>query len=146
MKKHPSAPWLAADVYGRSLPSFTVSLLVHDVPRSVAFYTQVLAARVHYADVDFAALEVSGTAFMLHADHTYDHHAWYPELSSGVRRGLGAELRLRGPDPEEVARRAASFGATVLKPPTVTKHGWHEVIVGDPDGYAWAVGVSTLPA
>jgi uncharacterized glyoxalase superfamily protein PhnB len=30
-----------------------------------------------------------------------------------------------------------------VKPATTTGHGWREVMVGDPDGYVWAVGVPT---
>jgi catechol 2,3-dioxygenase-like lactoylglutathione lyase family enzyme len=55
--RDPSKP---ADRYGRELPAFTVNLIVRDVPRAVGFQTEVLGAKVHYADPDFAALNVGG--------------------------------------------------------------------------------------
>ena len=51
---------MPADEYGRSLPRFTVNLLVADVARGVAFYRDVMGAVVHYFDPDFAALWLFG--------------------------------------------------------------------------------------
>jgi hypothetical protein len=82
-----------------------VNLVVRDVRRAVGFLVPVIDATVHYADPDFAALNVGGVEMMLHADHTYDKHPWYAPLTRGERRGLGAELRLFGIDPDAVERR-----------------------------------------
>jgi catechol 2,3-dioxygenase-like lactoylglutathione lyase family enzyme len=139
--KRSGEPWMSADDYGRAMPSFTVNLLVADLERSVAFYSKVLGAAVDYWDVDFAALHVAGLEFMVHADHTYEHHPWYPEVSGGARRGLGAELRLFGIDPDKTEARAREVGAVVLQGSMDKPHGWRDVIVADPDGYAWAIGV-----
>ncbi|MDO8616644.1 MAG: VOC family protein [Dehalococcoidia bacterium] len=140
-KKRTGDPWLPAGQYGRSLPAFTVNLLVRDVPVAVAFYRGVLQAEVRYSDPDFAALRMGGLDFMLHADHTYEKHPWQGVLTSGERRGLGVELRLFGIDPDGLAARAAAARATVLAPPVDKPHGWREVWVQDADGYVWAVGV-----
>ncbi|HEV8385633.1 MAG TPA: hypothetical protein VGQ11_12240, partial [Candidatus Acidoferrales bacterium] len=59
------------------------------------------------------------------------------------QRGLGAELRLFGVNPEGVEARAKHHGARVLQSVTEKPHGWRDVIVEDPDGYAWAIGVPT---
>ncbi len=144
-KKRTGEPWMPADDYGRSLPSFTVNLLVRDIARSLRFYTQVLGATVHYTDPDFVALRAGGVEFMLHADHTYDHHPWNPALLSSAQRGLGAEFRLFHVDADKVEAAARAFGATILQPAQDKPHGWRDVIVADPDGYAWAVGMP-LPA
>jgi predicted enzyme related to lactoylglutathione lyase len=48
---------MPADEYGRSLPRFTVNLMVRDVTRALPFYRDVLQVTVRYADADFAALE-----------------------------------------------------------------------------------------
>ena len=106
MKKRTGDPWMPAADYGRSLPAFMANLLVRDIPRSIEFYANVLEAAVLYSDPDFAALRVAGVALMLHADHTYDGHPWYKRLTSDERRGLGAELRLLGVDPDAVEQRA----------------------------------------
>ena len=95
MQKSKTEPWMPADEYGRSLPVFTINLLVTDVAREVEFYKAVLKAECHYQYVDFAAVNVHGTEFMLHADHTYDVHPWVEPLKARERRGLGAELRPR---------------------------------------------------
>jgi catechol 2,3-dioxygenase-like lactoylglutathione lyase family enzyme len=131
--------------YGRNMPAFTVNLIVADVARSLRFYTDVLVAETLYSDEDFAALRLAGLDFMLHADHTYDHHALYGRLSGAGPRGAGAELRLLGIDPDAVQQRAEAFGAEVLQPAGDRGHGWRDVIVADPDGYAWAVGVLLPP-
>ena len=134
------ATFMSASAYSATLPSFTVNLLVRDVDVALRFYREVLGVTVDYADPDFAALKIDGLAFMLHADHTYDTHPWYESLLATKRRGLGAELRLMGQDADEVERRAHNAGAVVLRPATTKGHGIREVIVEDPDGYAWAVG------
>src|SRR5207249_888239 len=92
----------------------------------------VLNATVHYADPDFAAINVGGVEMMLHADHTYDKHPWYAPLTRGERRGLGAELRVFGIDPDGVERRARERGANVVQPAATKGHGWREVMVEDP--------------
>jgi uncharacterized glyoxalase superfamily protein PhnB len=139
-KKRVGDPWMPADQYGRSLPAFTVNLLVADVARAVAFYERVFEAAVAYSDPDFAALRVGRLDFMLHADHTYDDHPWQPRLLKGEARGLGAELRLFGVDPDLIGDRARAAGAAVLQSAVDKAHGWREVWVQDPDGYVWAAG------
>jgi len=142
-KKRMGEPWMPADEYGRSLPPFTVNLIVRDVARSAAFYRDVLGATVEYADADFAAFQLAGLRFCVHADHTYEEHAWHGHLVSAQPRGLGAELRLRGLTPEPIEERARRWGARILQHVADKPHGWRDVIVEDPDGYAWAVGVAT---
>lgn len=134
---------MPADDYGRTLPFFTVNLVVSDLAKSIAFYTNVLGATLTYSDEDFAALRLRELEFMLHADHTYDHHPWFARLASGERRGLGAELRLFDTDPDELEARAKQHGAKILQACKDMPHGWRDVIVVDPDGYAWAVGAAT---
>ena len=144
MKRSGSA-WIPADTYGRSLPKFSVNLLVRDIQASVPFYRDVLSATIRYADADFAAINLAGAEFMLHAEHAYDHHPLHARIQAqGVAlRGTGAELRVMGIDPDAVQARAQSAGATIIQPAADYPHGWRDVIVADPDGYTWAVGLST---
>ncbi len=143
MKRSGSA-WMPADDYGRALPKFSVNLLVRDVQASLPFYRDVLGASVRYAYEDFAALNLAGADFMLHADHAYDHHPLYKYISSVAhrRRGLGAELRVMGIDPDAAEARAKSAGTTIVQPAADYPHGWRDVMLADPDGYVWAVGVA----
>jgi len=137
--------FMPADEYGRLLPKFSVNLLVRKPDRSVPFYRDVLGATVRYADDDFAALSLLGTDFMLHADHAYDHHPLYASLQAARERGVGAELRFLGLDPEQVEERAKRAGVTIVQPTKDFPHGWREVTLLDPDGYIWTVGVPIGP-
>jgi predicted enzyme related to lactoylglutathione lyase len=144
MAKHRTGdPWMPSAEYGRALPAVTINLLVIDIARSVAFYRDVLLAEVRYADPDFAALRLGTLDFMLHADHTYEVHPWHARLVAREGRGLGAELRLFGVDPDASAARASASGGRVLAAPEDKPHGWREAWIEDPDGYVWAVGVAT---
>jgi uncharacterized glyoxalase superfamily protein PhnB len=115
---------------------------VRNVTRSLPFYRDVLQATVRYADADFAALSIRGVDFMLHADHAYDHHPLYERLKSGGPRGTGAELRVMGIDPDALQMRAEAAGAKIIQPAMDFPHGWRDVMLEDPDGYLWAVGVA----
>jgi uncharacterized glyoxalase superfamily protein PhnB len=137
--------WMPADEYGRQLQGFTVNLLVRDIESSLTFYRDVVGATVRYSDADFAALSLDGVDFMLHSDHAYDHHPLFARLQGAGKRGTGAELRLMGIDPDALEKRAVAAGATILQPVADFPHGWRDVIVEDPDGYIWAIGVPLKP-
>lgn len=139
-------PWMPGFRYGALLPPLSLNLLVRDTERSVAFYRDVMDAEIHYYDIDFAALRVGPAEVMLHADHTFSDHQWSAQLEAGASRGLGAQLRLLGIDPDALAQRALAHDAHIVAPPADKGHGWREVLVRDPDGYEWAVGVLIPPA
>jgi catechol 2,3-dioxygenase-like lactoylglutathione lyase family enzyme len=141
VKKRKTEPWMSADQYGRTLAGLTVNLIVRDVARSLTFYTDALGLRVLYSDEDFAALEGDGVKLQLHADHTYEGMPWAPRLAEPGKRGLGAEIRILGIDPDAAERRARDAGFTVLVPVRDWPHGWRDCVLEDPDGYAFAVGV-----
>jgi predicted enzyme related to lactoylglutathione lyase len=141
-KKRTGDAWMSANEYGHKMPRFTVNLLVRDVHRSLPFYKEVLGAKIHYWDTDFAALNLEGLEFMLHADHTYDHHLLYSRLRHAGPRGTGAELRVMGIDPDAAESRAKSAGTRILQHAADFPHGWRDVMLEDPDGYIWAVGVA----
>ena len=141
-KKRLGEAWMPAADYGRAMPKFSLNLLVRDVGRSVPFYKDVLGATVRYADQDFAALNLQGVDFMLHSDHTYDHHPLFERLKEAGLRGSGAELRVMGIDPDAAEQRAKTAGAKILQPAMDFPHGWRDVMLEDPDGYIWAVGVA----
>lgn len=135
--------FMPADDYGRGMRSFSVNLLVRDMRASLAFYERVLGAAVRYADADFAVLKLLDFEFMLHADHTYDQHPLHERLKNPGDRGTGAELRVLGIDPDSMEQRARNAGATIIQTTRDFPHGWRDVILADPDGYIWAVGVAT---
>jgi catechol 2,3-dioxygenase-like lactoylglutathione lyase family enzyme len=130
----------AAD-YGRTLSGLSVNLIVREVARSLPFYTGVLGLRLLYSDEDFAAFEGEGVRLQLHADHTYAQMPWAKRLSESSPRGLGAEVRILGIDPDAAERRARAGGFTVAVPVRDWPHGWRDCVLEDPDGYTFAVGV-----
>jgi len=49
--------------------------------------------------------------------------------------------RVMGIDPDILQQRAEAAGAIILQAVADFPHGWRDVILEDPDGYIWAVGV-----
>lgn len=141
MKKRTTDPWMTAADYGRTLSGLSVNLIVRDVARSTPFYTGVLEMRLLYSDEDFAALEREGVRLQLHADHTYARMPWATRLRDDSKRGLGAEIRILGIEPDAAEKRARDAGFVVLVPVRDWPHGWRDCVIEDPDGYAFAVGV-----
>jgi catechol 2,3-dioxygenase-like lactoylglutathione lyase family enzyme len=141
MRKRKADPWMSAADYGRTLAGLSVNLVVRDVARSAPFYVDVLGMRLLYSDEDFAAFEREGVRLQLHADHTYARMPWAARLAENTARGLGAEIRILGIDPDAAEARAREKGFTVLVPVRDWPHGWRDCVLEDPDGYTFAVGV-----
>jgi len=130
----------AAD-YGRTLTGLSVNLIVRDIARSIPFYSGVLELRLLYSDEDFAAFEREGVRLQLHADHTYARMPWASRLRDDARRGMGAEIRILGIDPDAAEQRARDGAFTVAVAARDWPHGWRDCVLEDPDGYTFAVGV-----
>jgi catechol 2,3-dioxygenase-like lactoylglutathione lyase family enzyme len=140
-KRRTGEPWRTPPEYGRTLTGASLNFIVREVERSVAFLTAVLGFTAHYSDADFAALEGHGIKVQLHADHTWEHMPWHDRLAAGEGRGLGAEVRILGPDPDATERIARAAGSSVILGATdFPGHAWREVYLEDPDGYLWVVG------
>ncbi len=137
MKLRTSEPWMSARDYGRSLQALTINLLVREIERALVFQREVLGAAVIYSDPDFAVLQGYGAEWMLHADHTYDHHAMAGVLAGVTQRGAGVELRLHGRDPDEAEAAARRLGFEVLVSASDKPHGLREAFLVDADGYVW---------
>ena len=140
-KKRTAEPWMPAPRYARTLEGLTVNLLVRDIARSLPFHREVLGATLVYSDPDFAVLRHRDAEWMLHADHTYDTHPVHAALVKATSRGLGAELRLHGRDPDEAERAARRLGFEVIEAATDKPHGLREVFLRDEDGYVWVPDV-----
>ncbi|MEE8533627.1 MAG: VOC family protein [Alphaproteobacteria bacterium] len=141
MKLSTRDPWMPAPDYGRSLEGLTINLLVSDVAAALAFHREVLDAEVVYDDPDFAVLRRGSAEWMLHADHTYKDHPLYGSLTGELARGIGAELRLHGRDPDEAEAAARRLGLTVLQGAMDKPHGLREAFLIDADGYLWVADV-----
>ena len=144
MKLSTTDPWMSADAYGRSLRGLGVNLLVRDVAAALPFHREVLGASVVYSDPDFAVLRRDAAEWMLHADHTYRDHPLFGSLGDGLARGIGAELRVHGRDPDTAEAVAREHGYTVLAGAADKPHGLREVYIIDNDDYLWVPDVPTV--
>jgi catechol 2,3-dioxygenase-like lactoylglutathione lyase family enzyme len=136
--KRTKTPWMKAEDFGRSLPrGIGVNLLVNDMPAMEGFCRDVLGARVIYADEDFAALELLGSVFMLHADHSYLDNPMSGVIAGAEARGAGIELRLYGADPDAIEAAALDHGHIVLAGSIDKSHGLRECYIAGPDGYVF---------
>jgi catechol 2,3-dioxygenase-like lactoylglutathione lyase family enzyme len=141
MKLSTTEPWMRAADYGRRLRGLTINLIVSDIDAALVFQRDVLDAQVVYSDRDFAVLRRGAAEWMLHADHTYRDHPLGGSLDTVVARGVGAELRIHGRDPDAAEAEAHRLGFTVLDGATDKPHGLREAFILDPDGYLWVPDV-----
>src|SRR5512138_1713024 len=126
MKRRSGEPWMPAREYGHSLTALTINLLVGDIEAALVFQREVLGVAVVYNDPDFAVVRGYGAEWMLHADHTYDHHPLSAVIAGGGPRGAGIELRLHGCDPDAAEAAARRCGFTVLASASDKGHGLRE--------------------
>ena len=138
MKKRQGDPFMPPDEYGRSLTGFMLNILVKDMDKAVEFHKKVLNVNVVYSDPDITIVSWQGQQWLIHADHTYDKHAMYGHVQGVQIRGVGAEFRLHGRNPDEAEAEAKKLGYTIM---VSTKdqpdHGLREAHIMDPDGYVW---------
>ncbi len=142
MKRATNDPWMPAADYGRSLRGLGVNLLVRNIEAALPFHREVLDAEVVLADPDFAVLRRNGAEWMLHADHTYQDHPLHGSLTDDLARGIGAEIRLYGRDPDDAEAAARKLDFTVLQGAMDKPHGLREAFLIDADGYLWVPGVA----
>jgi len=141
-KKRTGDAWMPAPQYARTLKGLTVNLVVRDIARALPFHREVLGASLVYSDPDIAVLRSEDAEWMLHADHTYDAHPTHAALMKATPRGLGAELRLHGRDPDEAERHARRLGYEVIEASADKPHGLREAFLRDADGYVWVPDVA----
>ena len=141
MKLRTGDPFRPAPDYGRSLTGLSLNLLVRDLAKALLFQREVLKAKVVYHDPDFAVVEGYGSQWMIHADHTYDHHPIQGLLAGVEGRGVGAEIRLHGCDPDQAQAAARAHGFSILAPATDKPHGLREAFILDAEGYLWVPDV-----
>lgn len=140
-KKRSGDAWMPAPRYASTLEGLTVNLLVRDIAVALPFHREVLGANLIYSDPDIAVLRREDAEWMLHADHTYDAHPMHAALTKAKSRGLGAELRLHGRDPDEAEREARRLGFEVIEASADKAHGLRETFLRDADGYVWVPDV-----
>ena len=142
MKKRPDGqdPFMPPPEFGRSLTGFTLNILVRNIERAVELHRDVFLMNVLYADPDIGIVESNGVRWMIHADHTYDKHPLHGYIGNTEVRGVGAEFRIHGLNPDSAEIRAREHGFKILNPTRdQPDHGLREVHIIDDEGYIWAV-------
>lgn len=143
MKKRTKEPWMAADDFGRSLPTGVgINLLVDEIEPMAMFCRDVLGATLVYSDEDFAAVRLLGSVFMLHADHSYQDNPMTGVIAGVETRGAGLEIRLYGTDPDRAEALARQHDHIVLSGSVDKPHGLRECHLVGPCGYVF---VPSLP-
>jgi hypothetical protein len=134
--KRTREPWMKAADFGRSLPrGIGVNLLVPEIAPMEEFCRVVLGANTIHADEDFAAIELQGSVFMLHADHSYLDHEMTGTVAGAEVRGIGIEIRIYGADPDKIEARARERDHVVLSASVDKPHSLRECHVVGPNGY-----------
>lgn len=129
--------------FGHSLrPGIGLNLLVSNTSKHRNFAVVVLGAKVVHHSDDFSVFSLSGSTWMIHADHTYKTNVLYGVATQAQGRGAGAELRAYGVDPDKAEAAAREGGWTVLEGAEDKPHGLREAVILDDDGYAWVPGVA----
>ncbi len=122
---------------GTTMSQLVPYLTVADARAALAWYTEVLGARVvgdpYVMDDDrigHAELEVAGATLYL-ADE-------YPELGLAAPQPdrVAVSLHLTVPDVDDAVTRAEAAGATVTRPPADAPYGRTGTVV-DPFGHRW---------
>ncbi len=139
----PAEPFMDAVEFGHSLgPGIGFNLLVSNTSRHRDFAVSVLGAKVLHHSNDFSVFSLSGSIWMIHADHTYKSNVLYGVATQAEGRGAGAELRAYGVDPDHAEAAARAGGWTVLAGAQDKPHGLREAVILDDDGYAWVPGLA----
>jgi hypothetical protein len=109
--KRTGTPWMKADDFGRSLPrGIGLNLLVSEIAPMESFCRNVLGANTVYSDEDFGVIEILGSVFMLHADHSYSDNPMSGVIAGAETRGAGIEIRIYGANPDGIEARARDEG------------------------------------
>lgn len=144
--KRTKQPWMNADDFGRSLPrGVGLNLLLPEIGPMEAFCRDVLGARIVYSDEDFAVVELLGSVFMLHADHTYLDNPMTGVVAGAGVRGVGMEIRLYGADPDAIEAQARTHGHVVLAGAIDKPHGLRECHIVGPHGYVFVPSLAIAP-
>ncbi len=143
MKKRIGDPFMPPDEFGRALTGFQINLQVQDMDKAMEFHREVLGVTVIYSDPDISIVRWEGHQWMIHSDHTYDKHPLSKYVGGVTVRGLGAEFRVHGRNPDEAEAKARELGYKILDPTRdQPDHGRREVFIIDADGYVWVPDVA----
>lgn len=138
---HKEMETVSGDIYGKSLTSIGINLLVKDVLLTANFLKEVFGAKIIRANSDFAIIAYAKDHFMLHHDATYSENELLSILPEAGARGAGIEVRFYETDPDEAEARAISladkYHCSVLRTCSDRPHGLRECFILSADGYCF---------
>jgi catechol 2,3-dioxygenase-like lactoylglutathione lyase family enzyme len=122
------------------LESFTPLLQVFDMPRSVAFYRDILGFEVVATspprgrdDFDWGLLRLGGSDLMLNTAYEWDRRPMRLDASrAAAHRDTALFFRCRDVEAAHAYLREAGFA---VEPPVVAPYGMRQLYLEDPDGY-----------
>ena len=121
-------------------PAIVPMLYLKDLSAAIAFYEKAFGAterwRVQNEDgsTHVAEMTVPPAVFRLHEEVSRDR-ALSPETLNGTSIVLG----LLSDDPDQMAARAISAGATEISPVKDYEYGYRQGTIADPFGYRWSI-------
>ncbi len=120
-------------------------LVVADVPKSAAWYSEILGAEnVHPGDEFAMIMHESQLVLLLHHREFNEHPAL--EVPEGPTAGAGVLFYFWVDDVEAAFARATAIGAAALDEPHMNPNAQGvEFSLRDPDGYAVTVAAKREP-
>jgi catechol 2,3-dioxygenase-like lactoylglutathione lyase family enzyme len=120
-----------------------LELFVNDVPKSVAFYNDVLGFDTVREEKGYASMRLGTVEFGIGPlDDLPKGHYFRPEIAT-QRRGLGTEIVIEVDDVQKAYARVKQSGHAIVSPLGKRPWGLRDFRVADPDGYYLRVSSSS---
>ncbi|MGE3541276.1 MAG: VOC family protein [Candidatus Tectimicrobiota bacterium] len=111
-----------------------IILLVDDLERALAFYTQVLGLPLGHRAREYAQLRTGTTRLGLYTREAMARLLGVP-LQRPEPEAAGFELGFKVPDVDAAFAELLAAGVTAVTPPTTRPWGQRTAYVRDPDGH-----------
>lgn len=121
-----------------------VIVLVEDLDRALAFYTQVLGLRLGHRSGAYAQLDTGATRLGLYTRDAMAQVVGLPLVAPPLH-APGFELGFKVPDVDAAFAELLARGAVAVTPPTTRAWGQRTAYVRDPDGHLIELA-QTVPA
>lgn len=116
-----------------SVPDYVI-LIVEDLDRTLAFYTEVLGLRPGHRSGDFAQLDTGATRLGFYTRRAMTETLGIA-LEPPAANAPGFEIGFKVADVDAAYATLLARGATPLTPPTTRPWGQRTAYVRDPDGH-----------
>ena len=111
-----------------------VILIVEDLDRSLAFYTEVLGLKLGHRSGDYAQLDTGATRVALYARNAMAKTLGM-SLETPSSKAPGFEIGFKVDDVDAAVEELLAHGAAPVVPPTDRFWGQRTAYIRDPDGH-----------